>query len=101
VPVEAQLSPIHSIIPADYNHDGKTDLIVAGNYYDVLPEIGRYDAMKGLLLQNVNGDFVARIPSETGFWAEDQVRVMKQLRQGQLIIGKNNAKVQVYKPVKK
>ncbi|OJV18302.1 MAG: RNA-binding protein [Dyadobacter sp. 50-39] len=100
LPTEAQLSPIYSIIPTDYNHDGKVDLIVAGNFYDVLPEIGRYDAMKGLLLQNVNGNFVVRIPSETGFWAEDQVRVMRQLRQGQLIIGKNNDKVQVYKPVK-
>lgn len=101
LPTEAQLSSIQSIIPTDYNHDGKTDLILAGNFYDVLPEIGRYDAMKGLLLQNINGKLVPRLPSETGFWAEDQVRVMRQLRQGQLIIGKNNGRVQAYKPIKK
>ncbi|GGB93039.1 hypothetical protein GCM10011325_20580 [Dyadobacter sediminis] len=99
LPVQAQLSPIYSIIPSDYDHDGNMDLIVAGNYYDVLPEIGRYDASKGLVLRNNKGSFEALLPSETGFWAEDQVRNMRQLRQGQLILGKNNSKVQVFRPV--
>ncbi|MDQ6481864.1 VCBS repeat-containing protein [Dyadobacter sp. LHD-138] len=96
---QAQLSPVFSIIPTDYDHDGSVDLIVSGNYYDVLPEIGRYDALKGLILRGTKTGFEAKSPSETGFWAEDQVRTMKQLKQGQIILGRNNTKVQVYKPV--
>lgn len=99
LPAQAQLSPVYSIISTDYDHDGTVDLIVSGNYYDVLPEIGRYDAMKGLILRGTKTGFEAKSPSETGFWAEDQVRTMKQLKQGQIILGRNNTKVQVYKPV--
>lgn len=99
LPTQAQLSPVYSIISTDYDHDGAVDLIVSGNYYDVLPEIGRYDAMKGLVLRGTKTGFEAKSPSETGFWAEDQVRTMKQLKQGQIILGRNNTKVQVYKPV--
>jgi hypothetical protein len=99
LPTQAQLSPVFSIIPTDYDHDGRMDLMLSGNYYDVLPEIGRYDALKGLILRGTKTGFEAKSPSETGFWAEDQVRAMKQLKQGQIILGKNNMKVQVYKPV--
>ena len=99
LPTQAQLSPVYSIISTDFDHDGTVDLIVSGNYYDVLPEIGRYDAMKGLILRGTKTGFEAKSPSETGFWAEDQVRTMKQLKQGQIILGRNNTKVQVYKPV--
>lgn len=99
LPTQAQFSPISSIISTDYDHDGNVDLIVSGNYYDVLPEIGRYDAMKGLVLRGIKNGFEVKSPSESGFWAEDQVRTMKQLKQGQIVLGKNNNKVQVFKPV--
>lgn len=101
LPTQAQFSPIFSIIPTDYDKDGHIDLIVSGNYHDVLPEIGRYDALKGLILRGTRNGFEVKQPSETGFWAEDQVRVMKQLKQGQIIIGRNNDKIQVFKPVVK
>ncbi|WP_439558169.1 VCBS repeat-containing protein [Dyadobacter sp.] len=97
LPALAQLSPVHAIIPTDYDQDGQMDLIIAGNYYDVLPEIGRYDAFRGLILRNNKGIFEAKLPSETGLWTENQVRQMKQLKQGQVIVGNNNSQIQVFR----
>lgn len=99
LPQTAQFSSIFSIIPTDYDRDGNIDLIIAGNYYDVLPEIGRYDGLKGLVLRNTQNGFEAKAPSETGLWLEDQVRTMKVLKQGQVILGRNNGKALVFKPV--
>ncbi len=103
LPRLAQLAPIYAILPYDYDGDGRVDLLMAGNNYDVLPELGRYDALRGLVLRNVGkGGFEAKSPGETGFWAEGQVRAMRKLGQGQgqILLGSNNAKVQVYKPVR-
>ncbi|WP_229254690.1 VCBS repeat-containing protein [Dyadobacter linearis] len=99
LPPLAQLSPVHAIIPTDYDKNGTIDLIIAGNYYNVLPEIGRYDALKGLILSNSKGNFNAVMPSETGLWTENQVRQMRQLSQGQIVVGNNNSKIQVFRPV--
>jgi len=93
----AQLAPIYTILPFDYDHDGRMDLALAGNNYDVLPELGRYDALRGLILRNGTRGFEVKNPTETGLWANDQVRVMKQLKQGQIVLGTNDSKVQVYR----
>jgi len=98
LPQAAQFSPIYSIVTTDYDRDGKMDIIVSGNYYDVLPEIVRYDGLKGLVLHNTAKGFEAKSPSETGLWLEDQVRTMKLLKQGQLILGRNNSTAKVFKP---
>jgi enediyne biosynthesis protein E4 len=97
LPRQAQLSPIYALLPFDYDQDGRMDLAIAGNNYDVLPELGRYDALRGLILRNGPKGFEVKAPTETGLWANDQVRAMKQLRQGQIVLGTNNSKVQVYR----
>lgn len=106
LPLEAQLSPIFGIVATDYNHDGKTDLLLTGNFFDVLPEIGRYDANNGLLLQNTGKNasgqptFVPVRPTQSGFAVRGQVRRMKNLRTAQgknyIILAKNRDKVQVF-----
>lgn len=97
LPRMAQLAPIYAILPFDYDHDGRMDLALAGNNYDVLPELGRYDALRGLILRNGTRGFEVKNPTETGLWANDQVRVIKQLGQGQIVLGTNNSKVLVYR----
>jgi hypothetical protein len=101
LPVEAQLSPIHSIQTLDYNNDGKTDILLAGNFYEVLPEIGRYDASYGLILQGTGkGTFEAVLPRDSGFSVKGQVRAIREIRgannQQLIILAKNNDSVQVY-----
>ncbi|GAB3757337.1 VCBS repeat-containing protein [Spirosoma pomorum] len=101
LPIQAQTSPIHAILTGDYNKDGKTDVLLAGNFFDVLTEVGRYDANYGLLLLGDGKlNFRATDPKKSGFFVKGQVRRMVQLKQGQLILAKNNSQAQVFMPKK-
>ncbi len=55
LPMEAQFAPVRAAIADDLDGDGKTDLLLAGNFYGVPPVLGRYDASYGLLLRG-SGD---------------------------------------------
>jgi hypothetical protein len=99
LPKEAQFSPICGIEITDVNDDKKMDLVLTGNFYDVLPEIGRYDASYGLvLLGKGKGVWEPLDPAVSGFIVHGQVRHLARLKQGQFVLGKNNDKVQVFKP---
>jgi hypothetical protein len=51
LPEEAQLSPVYGIEVRDMDNDGKLDILLGGNLYNVRPEVGRYDASFGLFLK--------------------------------------------------
>jgi len=51
LPIEAQLSSIHSIHKEDIDSDGWIDLILGGNSYDINTQLGRLDASYGLFLK--------------------------------------------------
>ena len=64
LPVEAQLSPVYSIVSEDYNGDGIPDLVLAGNFYGSRQKFGRMDANRGVvLLGNGDGSF-GSVPSD-------------------------------------
>ncbi len=102
LPTEAQLSPISSVVFMDYDRDGRTDLVLAGNFLDVLPEIGRYDANYGVILRNkgkaANGSisYESVNPAVSGFFVRGQVRHMARLAQGQFVLAKNNDRAQLF-----
>ncbi|GAB4031015.1 VCBS repeat-containing protein [Spirosoma gilvum] len=102
LPNEAQFSPVCGVAFADYDHDGRTDILLTGNFLDVLPEIGRYDANFGVVLRNkgkaANGAITYEFinPAQSGFFVRGQVRHMARLAQGQLILAKNNDRAQVF-----
>lgn len=101
LPMAAQLSPVHAIQISDYNRDGKADLLLAGNFFDVLTEIGRYDASYGLLLTgDGRGNFKPMPAAQSGFFVRGQVRAMQPVRMGagktRLVLAKNNATAQVF-----
>ncbi len=101
LPIAAQLSPVYAIQTGDYNHDSKMDILLAGNFFDVLTEIGRYDASYGLLLTgDGRGNFQPVSPAQSGFFAKGQVRAMQTVRLGsgktRLVLAKNNDKAQVF-----
>ncbi len=97
LPALAQLAPIYAILPFDYDGDGRLDLLLAGNNYDVLPEMGRYDALRGIILQNGPRGFMTRMPGETGLWADGPVRAMRQVGKGQIVLGVNNGSMKVFR----
>nr|WP_229313267.1 VCBS repeat-containing protein [Larkinella terrae] len=96
LPKEAQFSPVCGIEISDLDGDQKPDLVLTGNFYDVLPEIGRYDASYGLVLlgKGKNG-WQPLNPTASGFIVHGQVRHLARLKQGQFVAVKNNDKVQV------
>ncbi|WP_420149360.1 VCBS repeat-containing protein [Spirosoma sp.] len=102
LPNEVQFSPVCGAVFTDYDQDGRTDLLLGGNFLDVLPEIGRYDASYGIVLRNkgktasgtVSYEFVN--PAVSGFFVRGQVRRMARLAQGQLILAKNNDRAQIF-----
>ncbi|WP_421831017.1 VCBS repeat-containing protein [Larkinella sp.] len=97
LPKEAQFSPVCGIEIADVDGDKRMDLVLTGNFYDVLPEIGRYDASYGLvLLGKGKGVWKPLDPAVSGFIVHGQVRQLARLKQGQFVLGKNKDKVQVY-----
>jgi hypothetical protein len=101
LPFEAQYSRIAAIETGDFDKDGILDILLAGNFYDVLPEWGRFDANYGLFLKGKGkGNFEVKKSSETGFKTIGQVRKMNKLRgsanQEVVVLAKNNDKAQVF-----
>ena len=52
LPLIAQTSSVNSIIGEDFNNDGFKDLLIVGNNYEISTQLGRLDALHGLILYN-------------------------------------------------
>jgi hypothetical protein len=94
LPVEAQFSPVNSIVADDINGDGNVDLIVAGNEYQMALSTGRYDASYGLaLMGNGKGNFTPLNMFNSGLIIDGDVKDMKLLHtenRGKLLIATPN-----------
>ena len=89
LPTEAQLSPMYGIAVNDFDHDGKTDIVMGGNFYESKPEVGIYDASYGVLLQgDGRGNFTAVNENQSGMMVKGAVRDIVEVKSGgrQLII---------------
>jgi hypothetical protein len=81
LPAPAQWSPIMCFLTGDFNHDGKTDILTAGNFYGVLPYESRYDASYGnVLLGSAAGELNSLSPLQSGCLLEGEIRDVKVLR---------------------
>ena len=75
LPVEAQLSAINGIIVRDFDADGKKDILLAGNKFDVEVETTPADASPGLFLKGMgNGEFKPLKSFESGFFVPYNVK---------------------------
>lgn len=94
LPREAQLAPVYGILARDVDHDGKLDVLLAGNLAGVQPAFGSMMASYGLLLRgDGHGDFTAVRPESSGFFVPGQARDIQRLRtrRGDLyIVARNN-----------
>jgi hypothetical protein len=87
LPREAQLSPVYAINTGDYNNDGNTDMLLAGNFFGTRIKFGEYDANKGLLLTgNGKGEFTPLSDLQSGFNIRGEVRDIQNVK---LASGKN------------
>lgn len=101
LPLEAQISPINSIQIVDYNKDGNQDILLVGNFFDNIPEVGRYDANYGIILAGKGkGKYDVQASKQTGFFTKGQVRKMRVINslggKKEVVLVKNNEKAQVF-----
>jgi hypothetical protein len=100
LPVEAQFAPVYAALADDFDGDGKTDLVLGGNFYGVTPLRGRYDASYGLMLRGRgDGSFQSMDMDASNLVLEGQVRHMKLLRHANgdrlIVVARNDATLQI------
>jgi hypothetical protein len=101
LPTEAQLSAITGIIPSDFDNDGKTDLLIAGNMYQTEVETSRADANLGVLLKGDDkGNFTPIGIQESGFYAPGDVKDLKMLNSGTILVARNHDSMSVFRSSK-
>jgi hypothetical protein len=96
LPVIAQVAPVYAIIANDFDKDGNLDLFLAGNMYDVKPDVGRLDANDGILLKGDGmRNFQPLSYSQTGIHIKGQVRDAVNITAGvnkqAIILARNNS----------
>ncbi len=95
LPVELQLSSINAIAIKDINEDGWNDIVVAGNFFDLLPQFCRIDGSYGnILINNKKGNFLPTSVAQSGLNINGQVKeiapVMIKNNQGFLFLLNND-----------
>jgi hypothetical protein len=81
LPLEAQFAPVYAILARDFDGDGRQDLILAGNFEGVQPEIGRMTAGHGLFLRgDGTGRFTPVRSRESGFRVPGEARDVQRVR---------------------
>jgi enediyne biosynthesis protein E4 len=103
LPTDAQFAPIRAALVADFDGDGRPDLLLGGNLYGVPPVLGRYDASYGLLLSGTgDGGFQAIDMERSGVMIDGQVRHMGWLKRADgsrvVVVARNNDRLQVLRP---
>jgi len=80
LPPTAQFSTVEAMIVNDFNRDGNADVFVAGNFYPINIQMGRYDASYGTLLTgDGKGHFKAMANKDSGACLRGEVRELKPL----------------------
>ncbi len=95
LPLEAQYAPVFGITALDANHDGKQDLLLAGNNAWTRIKFGRYEANHGVLLYGDGKNNFIYIPQyKSGLNIKGDVRSLvkvKSRNKEQIIVGINNS----------
>lgn len=101
LPLQAQFSIVTKIMTGDFDHDGKTDLLLFGNHSDNRLKIGSMDASYGCLLQgDGKGQFKYMQPAVSGLSVAGDVKSATEITikaDKYMVIGVNNVGVLLYK----
>jgi len=100
LPVELQVAPIKEMVVEDFNGDGLSDVLLAGNDHTFDIATGYYDASKGfVLLNNGKAGFTVLKPSQSGFAVKGMVESLLYFKgdTSLVVAGINRGKVVVFK----
>ncbi len=104
LPLEAQIAPTYGILPADIDEDGHLDVLLAGNFDGVKPELGRMSAGHGLVLRgDGTGGFRPLHVTESGFLVPGQARDIQRIRTGRgelYMVTRNDDRPLIFQPAR-
>ena len=99
--LQGQFSKVFGALADDFDHDGITDILLAGNFYPYRTQLGQCDASLGVLYKGTGHSFEAMDPASSGCYIGGDVRGMLEIKNASgeklIIIAKNNDAVQVLK----
>lgn len=96
LPLAAQISPVYAISTGDFDGDGKTDILLAGNQSKFRIRIGKTDANYGMVLRGNGRDDFEYLPQyQSGLHLTGDIRDVQQVN-SQLIFTANDGKTQSY-----
>ena len=102
LPLEAQIAPMYGMLATDGDGDGKTDLLMAGNFEGVPPAIGSLTAGYGLFLRgDGKGRFAAVRELASGFLVPGEARDIQRIRTRtgtSYLVSRNNDRPLVFRP---
>lgn len=76
LPAAAQQFPLRAALAGEWTGDGRTDLLLAGNFAGPDTESGPITAGTGLLLEGTDAGWTPRPSARTGFYASGEVRAL-------------------------
>jgi hypothetical protein len=81
LPLQAQISPVYGILATDVDGDGRNDLLMAGNFDGLKPDIGMASSGYGVYLHgDGKGHFTPVRELESGFLVPGQARDIQRVR---------------------
>ncbi|WP_065814291.1 VCBS repeat-containing protein [Fibrella aestuarina] len=98
LPQSAQYAPICAILPDDFDHDGKRDLLLMGNNSYLRLRLGKVDANHGVVLKNKGHfQFETLSPAQSGLFVRGDVRDVKRVGR-YVLVGECNGPLRVFQP---
>lgn len=80
LPLRAQLSPMFGVHIKDIDNDGRPEVIMGGNLFDVNPQSGPYDASRGVLMTVSDGKLKSHPPQFSGLNVPGEIRNIKTFK---------------------
>jgi hypothetical protein len=100
LPMEAQLSTVNAFVIRDMNGDGKKDILLGGNKFDVEVETTPADGSTGLYLENQGGLNFKPVPGvKSGFFIPFNVKDIQAVNvsgRTVILVASNNDRLRIY-----
>lgn len=94
---ELQASPITSFLRYDFEHDGKEEVLAAGNYFGVTPFHGRFDSFPGALIKSEEDIILGnKLGLKLSGFSVRHLNIIKHNNKTYLLVTINNDRAQVY-----
>ncbi|ASV29177.1 VCBS repeat-containing protein [Maribacter cobaltidurans] len=101
LPKSCQIGPIEGILVEDFDRDGNLDALLTGNSYTTEVSIGRYDAIKGIVLKgNGKGQFSTLPIEKSGFFNDWDASALTRLTNAEgtmyVLVANNDAALKIF-----